>query len=160
RTLAPAVAQVLVSGRPGDGPAPGVEFVLGPLKESLGRLRGEYTVLMDRGVTARPADLDLLCAPIASGDADVVVPLSAAVPEERPLNVLARSVTGVKVKRPVAPIRAVRTEVLRTLQLSSGPGLAAELVVKLAAQAFRFAEVPLEHTSDGRSSADWLELWR
>jgi SAM-dependent methyltransferase len=137
-----------------------VEVVPGPLRESVDRLRGECTVLLDAGVTASSADLHLLCAPIASGEADVVVPSSAGEPHTRPLNALARSVAGIDVRQPLAPIRAVRTEAIRSLNLSGGPGLAAELVIKLAAQAFRFKEVPLTPKGQRRRSGDWVALGR
>jgi SAM-dependent methyltransferase len=154
------VAQVVLSGPSGDARPPGVEVVPGPLGDSVGRLRGEYTVLLDAGVTASAADLDLLCEPIASGEADVVVPSNTPEPRVRPLNALARTVAGIDVKYPLAPIRAVRTEAIRSLHLSSGPGLAAELVIKLAAQAFRFAEVPLTLRGESRRSGEWMALGR
>jgi SAM-dependent methyltransferase len=154
------VGQVVVSGPSGVREVPGVEVVPGPLKESVSRLRGECTVVVEPGVRATAADLDILCGPIASGQADVVVPSNRPEPRARPLNALARTVAGVDVRHPLAPIRAVRTEAIRPLHLSNGPGLAAELVIKLAAQAFRFAEVPLTPDAERRRSADWLALGR
>ena len=159
-SLVPSVAQVVVSGPSGDVSPPGVEVVPGPLGASVDRLRGECTVLLDAGVSASAADLHLLCAPIAAGEADVVVPSSIPEPRARPLNALARSVAGIDVRHPLAPIRAVRTEAIRSLNLSSGPGLAAELVVKLAAQAFRFKEVPVTPTGERRRPGEWLALGR
>jgi SAM-dependent methyltransferase len=159
-SLVPSGAQVVLSGPSGDAPPPGVEVVPGPLGESVGRLRGECTVLLDAGVRASAADLHLLCAPIAAGEADVVVPSNIPEPRARPLNALARSVAGIDVRHPLAPIRAVRTEAIRSLHLSNGPGLAAELVIKLAAQAFRFKEVPLAPKGERRRSGEWVALGR
>jgi len=158
--LVPSVAQVILSGPSGDGAPAGVEVVPGPLGESVGRIRGECTVLLDAGARASAADLHLLCAPIASGEADVVVPSNTPEPRARPLNALARSVTGIDLRHPLAPIRAVRTEAIRSLNLTSGPGLAAELVIKLAAQAFRFKEVELTQNGERRRSGEWVVLGR
>ena len=160
RTLAPSVSQVVVAGPEVEGDAPGVEIVQGTLAQGIERLRGACTVLIDPGVRATAADVDALCAPIEAGDADVVVPSPAGGPETRALNALARRITGLEVRNPLAPIRAVRTEAIRSLQLHGGPGLAAELVIKLAAQAFRFREVPLPPMRVERRSADWLALGR
>jgi SAM-dependent methyltransferase len=158
--LASAVDQIVVAGLSMNGEAPGVEVVSGTVSEGIDRLRGECTIVMDPGVRATPADVQILCAPIRAGEADVVVPFASEPPEDRALNALARSVAGVNVQNPLAPIRAVRTEAIRSLQLSTGPGLAAELVIKLAAQAFRFTEVPLAPRAWGRRSADLFALAR
>jgi SAM-dependent methyltransferase len=140
--------------------APGIENVDGSLTEAIGQLRGECTVLMDPGAHVRPEDVARLSAPIEADEADVVFPATSEIPEERALNALARSVAGVQVRNPLAPVRAVRTEAIRSLRLSSGPGFAAELVVKLAAQAFRFGEVPIAAQSSTRAAADWFALCR
>jgi SAM-dependent methyltransferase len=156
--LAPVVGQVVVTGSPVG--APGIENVDGSLTEAISRLRGECTVLMDPGANLRPEDVARLSAPIEADQADVVFPATSDIPEERALNALARSVAGVRVRNPLAPVRAVRTEAIRSLALSSGPGFPAELVVKLAAQAFRFGEVPIAAQGSARAAADWFALCR
>jgi SAM-dependent methyltransferase len=158
RGLVPAVGQVVVAGVGGD--APGVESVGGPLAEGIRRLRGDCTVVIDPGAEVSPEDLARLSGPIEADQADVVFPATSDVPERRALNALARSVAGVQVRNPLATVRAVRTEAIRSLQLSSGPAFAVELVVKLAAQAFRFGEVPLATRTSERAAADWFALFR
>jgi SAM-dependent methyltransferase len=149
----------MVAGPTLNGELPGIEIVPGPLGASIGRLRGECTVVVDPGVLATPAHLELLCARIQAGDADVVVPSAEADSVERALNALTRTVARVVVRNPLAPIRAVRTDAIRSLQLSGGPGLAAEMVIKLAAQAFRFGEVPIQ-LEGARRWSDLLALGR
>jgi SAM-dependent methyltransferase len=158
RSLVPAVDQVVVTGSLGD--APGVESVDGPLTDGIRQLRGDCTVVIDPGAEVAPDDLARLSGPIEADKADVVFPATSDVPERRALNALARSVAGIQVRNPLAPVRAVRTEAIRSLQLSSGPAFAVELVVKLAAQAFRFDEVPLATRTPERAAADWFALLR
>jgi SAM-dependent methyltransferase len=158
RALAPLAAQVVVAGPAVEQESAGVEVVRGPLSEGIRRIREECAVLLDPGALPSSADLDALTEPIISGVADVVVPSAGKAPERRALNALARSLTGVEVQNPLAPIRAVRTEAISTLKLSGGPGFAAELTIKLAAQAFRFREVPLATPGDNRPAAEWLAL--
>jgi len=160
RELAPVVAQVIVAGTCVDGAVDGIEVVEGDVSTGVGRLRTEYTVVLEPSASATRADIEALCAPIEAGQVDVVVPLGSPGPEDRALNALARGVSGVQVRNPLAPIRAVRTEAIRSLQLSNGPGLAAELVIKLAAQAFRFGEVSVEQVTWVRQASDWIALAR
>ena len=112
RALAPSVSQVVVSGSDVAGDATGVEIVQGTLAQGIERLRGECTVLIDPGIRATAADVDALCAPIEAGDADVVVPAPADNPANRALNALALRGTGLEVRNPLAPLRAVRTEAI------------------------------------------------
>jgi SAM-dependent methyltransferase len=158
RSLVPAVDQVVVTGSRG-GP-PGVESVDGTLAEGIRQLRGDCTVVIDPGVEVSVEDLARLSRPIEADQADVVFPATSDVPERRALNAFARSVAGVQVRNPLAPVRAVRTEAIRSLQLTSGPAFAVELVVKLAGQAFRFGEVPLATGASERAAADWFALFR
>src|SRR4029078_2876722 len=61
---------------------------------------------------------------------------------------------------PLGPVQAIRTEALRSLKLvSRGPGVSAEILVKLAAQSFRFGEVKLPETSARRSVAEARDLF-
>ena len=147
----------------GDGGADAegvVEVVPGPVSHAVSRLKAECTVLIEPGATLGAADLEALCAPIRAGEADFVVPSSRTGREERALNAITRGIAGVKVQNPLAPVRAVRTEAIRSLALSGGPGLAAELVIKLAAQAFRFAEVLVGPLRSQRGPGDWVVLTR
>jgi len=159
QAIAHEVAQVVLAGEALTD-ADGVEVVPGPVSDAISRLTGECTVLIEPGATIGAAELGALCAPIRAGEADFVVPASQTGREERALNALTRGVAGVKVQNPLAPVRAVRTEAIRSLTLSGGPGLAAELVIKLAAQAFRFGEVVVGSLRSQRQPADWVVLAR
>jgi SAM-dependent methyltransferase len=159
QAIAHDVAQVVLAGD-GGAVADGVEVVPGPVSDAIARLTADCTVLMEPGTTIGAAELDALCAPIRAGEADFVVPASRTGREERALNALTRGIAGVTVQNPLAPVRAVRTEAIRSLTLSGGPGLAAELVIKLAAQAFRFGEVLVGPLSSERRPGDWMVLAR
>jgi SAM-dependent methyltransferase len=159
QAIAHEVVQVVLAGD-GEAEAEGVEIVPGPVSDAISRLTSECTVLIEPGATIGAAELDALCAPIRAGQADFVVPSSQMGREDRALNALTRGIAGVKVQNPLAPVRAVRTEAIRSLTLSGGPGLAAELVIKLAAQAFRFGEVLVGPLRSQRGPGDWVVLAR
>jgi SAM-dependent methyltransferase len=159
QAIAHEVAQVVLTGD-GEADAEGVEVVPGPVSDAISRLTAECTVLLEPGATIGAAELDALCAPIRAGQADFVVPSSQTGRDERALNALTRGIAGVKVQNPLAPVRAVRTEAIRSLTLSGGPGFAAELVIKLAAQAFRFREVLVAPLRSQRRPGDRLVLAR
>ena len=159
RAASHAVRQVVLAGQP-ESDAPGVEVVPGTVSEGVARLDAECTVLLDPGATITAAEVDALCAPIRAGQADFVVPSKSSGRDERALNALARRIAGVNVHNPLAQVRAVRTDAIRSLTLSNGPGLAAELVIKLAAQAFRFGEVEIEPHASPRAPGDRMVLTR
>jgi SAM-dependent methyltransferase len=159
QAIAHEVAQVVLAGD-GEADADGVEVVRGSVSDAISRLKAECTVLIEPGTTVGAAELDALCAPIRAGEADFVVPSSRRGRDERALNALTRGIAGVKVQNPLAPVRAVRTGAIRSLTLSGGPGLAAELVIKLAAQAFRFGEVLIGPLPSQRRPSDRVVLAR
>lgn len=142
------------------GNDPGVEVVAGSVNDAIERLRGECTVVLEPGSQLDEGDLELLCEPIRADEADVVVPIAPGSAKDRALNALARSIAGVKVRSPLASVRAVRTEAIRALRFSGGPGLAAELAVKLGAQSFRFREVTLGARPRPRSLVEEMVLAR
>lgn len=95
---------------------------------------------------------DALVAPIREDRADIVLGKRSARAAGNGVNQLtqaalsrfARMVTDVEVSSPLSSVRAFRTDVLRGVTLAStDDGVDAELLVKLAAQRFRFAEVEL-----------------
>jgi SAM-dependent methyltransferase len=56
-----------------------------------------------------------------------------------------------ELKHPLAPMRALRTTALNSVKLvSDGAGIGAEILMKLAAQSFRFTEVPVDPPLRGR----------
>ena len=88
--------------------------------------------------------------------ADVVV--GTGENEHPLLNRLARELSDLPVRRPLGPVQAIRTEALKSLKLvSRGPGVSAEILVKLAAQSFRFHEVTLRSEAP-RSLSEAREL--
>jgi len=156
RRLASSVAQVVLVGPdPVDVDGASVELVVGTngsgLRSGLDRLREPITVVLEPYAQPTIPELRAICQPIVADEADVV--LGGTVHSAgAALNALARTVAGVRVRSPLAPVRAVRTEVLRSLNLvSQGSAVTAELLVKLAAQCFRFGEVGLQGHSPSRS---------
>jgi SAM-dependent methyltransferase len=89
--------------------------------------------------------------------ADVVVGTGA---NEHPLlNRLARELSDVPLARPLGTVQAIRTGALKSLKLvSTGPGVSVEILVKLAAQSFRFGEVTLPEGSPRRSLGEARDL--
>jgi 2-polyprenyl-3-methyl-5-hydroxy-6-metoxy-1,4-benzoquinol methylase len=158
RRLARGVSQVVLAGEaPPEMDTSGVEMAVGlngtALQSGVERLREPITVVLEPGANPSVEELRVLCGPIRSDEADVVV---AAIAErsEDALSALARRVAGLKVRDPLSPIRAVRTDALRPLHLvSQGTAVTAELVVKLAAQCFRFSEVVIRAEFPRRSLA-------
>ena len=151
-------AEVVLAG---DGPVevtdgPGLHVVAAPggkgaaIRAALGRVTGEVTVLHDADTAWSPDVYDALVKPIHADTADAVFgrrSLQGLAPEllaDRALGQVTRFVTDVALADPLSSLRAFRTEALRSVTLTSDDdAVDAELVVKLAAQLFRLAEVPL-----------------
>jgi len=142
----PGVRRIPVRGGRGEAVQQGVRL-----------LATNCTVLLDATAAGVAAQLPELCAPVLGDEADVVVGTAA---NEHPfLNLLARELSDVPVSRPLGPVQAIRTDALRSLRLvSTGPGVSAEILVKLAAQSFRFGEVTLSATGAQRSLAEARDL--
>jgi SAM-dependent methyltransferase len=140
------VRQILVRGGRGDA-----------VQEGVRNLQSDCTVLLEPRASAAVSQLSMLCAPVLKGRADVVV---GTGPDEHPiLNRLAREISDLPVRRPLGPVQAIRTEALRSLRfVSTGPGVSAEILVKLAAQSFRFHEVTLPEATSQRSISEALDL--
>lgn len=134
----------------------GAQVVVGG-RAAFDQLRGDVTVIQQG--PWRAEDLDEVVAPIRADRADVVVAARADLsPAERALAALARKVAQVEVSDPLSTRRAFKTQVLRDTALKQD--LDAELLVKVAAQLYRFAEVPARGATASRPAGEVLALSR
>ncbi len=131
----------VLSGMAGKGAA---------IRAALGKVTGAVTVLQEPDDAYTPGGYEPLCRPIQEDTADAVFgrrTASGLRPEllaDRALGGFTRLVTDVALEDPLTGVRAFRTEALRAVKLTSeDDAVDAELVVKLAAQLYRLAEVPL-----------------
>jgi len=161
--LAAGAAGVVVSGQGDIRASSAVRkvFVDGGRGEAVERgvmeLQSDCTVLLEPGASALLPELPVLCAPVLEDRADVVV--GAGWDEHPILNRLARELSDLPVRHPLGLVHAIRTEALKSLKLvSRGPGVSAEILVKLAAQSFRFHEVRLTNRSGRRSISEAKDL--
>ena len=160
------VAAVIARGLIGRGAqvifhGPGAPFVEGTrvegsFGEALAAMEGEVTVIQAADEAWSEDGLQALVQPILDDTADVVVAARdhRSAPE-RALAALARKVAQVSVEDPLSTRRAFRTRLLTEVRLGATAD-DAELLVKLAAQLYRFAEVPAHGSPASRSaSAVW-----
>ncbi|MBN1209554.1 MAG: methyltransferase domain-containing protein [Myxococcaceae bacterium] len=120
------------------------------IRAALEKVTGAVTVLQDPDEAYTPDAYAALCRPIQEDRADAVFGrrtgpgLRPELLADRALGGLTRFVTDVALEDPLTGVRAFRTEALRAVTLTSeDDAVDAELVVKLAAQLYRLAEVPL-----------------
>jgi len=107
---------------------------------------------MDADASLDPLDLDLLCAPVLDGNADLVLGARAAEPGAWPwharlanrwLAAQIRSRTGVAITD-LGPMRAVNREMLMGLAMADrGFAWPLEMVLKATAAGFRIQERPV-----------------
>ncbi|SEM59179.1 Glycosyl transferase family 2 [Stigmatella aurantiaca] len=135
----------VLSGQVGKGAA---------IRAALSKVTGAVTVLQDPDEAYSLAAYEALCRPIHEDTADGVfgrrtVPgLKPELLAGRALGGFARFVTDTALADPLTGARAFRTEALRSVTLTcDDDAVDAELVVKLAAQLYRLAEVPLPLTA-------------
>jgi SAM-dependent methyltransferase len=156
--LAPRGAEVILAG---DGPletpsAPNVHVLTGlagkgaAIRAALDRVTGEITVLQDADAAYSLDACEALCRPIREDTADAVFGsrrvrgMDAELLADRALGRVTRFVTDVALEDPLCGQRAFRTEALKSVSLTSeDDAVDAEIVVKLAAQLYRLAEVPV-----------------
>jgi len=121
------------------------------LKAAFARAEGDVTLVQDADRSYTLDTLTGLLAPIHQDRADVVIGRrEKRGASDAALGRLAAWVSDAPVSDPFCGQRAFRTAVLRDVKLSSsGPEVDSELLVKLAAQLYRFAEVPVPGGSDG-----------
>lgn len=135
--------------------SPGVQVLSGvagkgaAIRAALEKVTGAVTVLQDPDEAYTPESYEALCRPIQEDRADAVfgrrtAPGLRQLLADRALGGFTRFVTDVSLEDPLTGVRAFRTEALRSVTLTSeDDAVDAELVVKLAAQLYRLAEVPL-----------------
>ncbi|QRK12684.1 methyltransferase domain-containing protein [Archangium violaceum] len=156
--LAPRGAEVILAG---DGPLtvppmanvhvlPGLPGRGAAIRAALGRVTGEITVLQDADTAYALEACEALCRPIREDTADAVFGnrrFQGLAPEllaDKALGRVTRFVTDVSLEDPLCGQRAFRTAALKSVSLTSDDdAVDAEIVVKLAAQLFRLAEVPV-----------------
>jgi SAM-dependent methyltransferase len=120
------------------------------LRAALERVTRDITVLQDADPAYPVEDYEALCRPLRENEADGVFgrrstqELESELWADRTLGRLARLVTEVPLEDPLSGQRAFRTEVLKSVTLTSeDEAVDAELLVKLAAQLYRLVEVPV-----------------
>jgi SAM-dependent methyltransferase len=111
------------------------------LKSALALVTGDVTVVQEPDPAWQPEQVQQLVRPILDDAADVVVATRVGLSgPERALAALARKVAQVGVGDPLSTRRAFRTQLLRDTDFKDD--IDAGLLVKLAAQLYRFDEVP------------------
>ncbi|MCP3103087.1 bifunctional glycosyltransferase/class I SAM-dependent methyltransferase [Myxococcus sp. K15C18031901] len=151
-------AEVVLAGEgePTVAPRPGLHVLNvqggkgAAIRAALPRVTGPVTILQDPDAAYSPDAYESLVGPIHADTADAVfgrrtgAGLAPELLVERALGHVTRFVTDVAVSDPLSGVRAFRTDALRSVSLTSDDdAVDAELVVKLAAQLFRFTEVAL-----------------
>jgi len=170
----PSVKELFVVGRLAEGDrtalaARGVRTlsVVGgrgsALKAVLPEVTGEFVILQDPDPAYRASDYPTLLAPLISRHADAVFGVRFGKLEpgaaravgsfygklgDAALSVLTAALTDLSLADTETGLKAIRTEILRGMPLSStNGGVDAEIAVKLAAQLFRIHEVPITFAS-------------
>ena len=129
------------------------------LKSALALVTGEVTVVQEPDPAWQPEQLRQLAQPIFEDAADVVVSTRVALSApERALAALARKVAQVEVGDPLSTRRAFRTQLLRDTDFRDD--IDAGLLVKIAAQLYRFDEVPGHGAVGSRTPAEVWSLSR
>lgn len=147
-------AQVLLTGAgdPPIGSLPGVQVLRGQIgkgraiRAALPKATGALTVLQDPDLSHSPQSYPTLLEPLSRNEADAVFARRPDVSLlDRALSKITHLATEALLADPLSGQRAFRTEALQSLNLvSTGEDIDAELVVKLAAQLYRFAEVQVD----------------
>lgn len=128
------------------------------IRAGLDHARGAVTVLQDPDVAYPLQAYPELTRPIETDRADIVFaareqPNALNALPDAALGRLSRMVTDVNVKDPLTGMKAIRSEALKAVHLTQdGEGIDAEIVVKMAAQLFRFTEVPVQLVQSPRPS--------
>jgi len=157
--------------RPGQAAEPtpsGLEVIHVPegrgaaLRAALERVTAPITVLHDADLAWSPDAIEELVGPISRDEADVVVARRARLGlSERALASLARWVSSTPVQDPLSGLRAFRTSVLREISLQHlGDDADAELLMKTAAQLYRFKEVAADARPASRAAGTVLSTGR
>jgi SAM-dependent methyltransferase len=144
--------QVVLSGDvpPSELPT-GVEWVRSTggkgnaMRAALGSVTADVVLLQDADAAYNVEAWQDLALPVIKGEADAVWGRRTGIPlPEVALGRFANWVTSTGLEDPLTGQKAVRTQLVHEAQLSSdGDDVDAELLVKLAAQLYRFREVPV-----------------
>jgi glycosyltransferase involved in cell wall biosynthesis len=141
-------ARVVAEPRPGFGAA---------CFAGLQAARAEVVCFMDCDASLDPRDLPLVAEPVIAGDADLVLGARGAGPSHarlanRLLALELRRRTGARLTD-IGPMRAARTDALRTLELVDRRfGWPLEMVLRAAGAGWVVSEVPVgHHPRRGRS---------
>ncbi|MDR0965084.1 MAG: methyltransferase domain-containing protein [Myxococcales bacterium] len=126
------------------------------LKAGLAECRDAWVILQDPAPGYSASDYPALLQPLVNREADAVYGvrfhrtsgdrLLATSPafSDAALSLLTSAITDLRLSDLTTGMRAFRTDLLRAMPISaSGEGLDVELAIKLAAQLFRFHEVPI-----------------
>lgn len=144
------------------------------VRTGLGVARGEITLIQDADLEYEPADYTLLVERICQGDSEAVygsryLRLTPGLPWSKfrvavhALNLLVRLLYGQHLTDEATCYKAVRTQLLRALELrAEGFDLCAEITAKLCRAGVRIAEVPVSYQP--RSAAEgkkigWKDVW-
>ena len=138
------------------------------LRAGFVKAKGEIIVTIDSDGSHRPEELPLLLTLVLQDQADLVIgsrflreaPASAKklnVVGVRLFNGLIKIFTGTGVSDSQSGYRAMKSEIVRNLRLTSGGyEIESEMLVKIAKKGFRVKEVPIsfEQRTYGRSRLD------
>ncbi len=118
------------------------------IRGALERVSGTVTVVQDPDVAYPVSTYEELLRPLQLDTADAVFAQrsgTGGLTADRALGRVTGFVTDLALRDPLSGQRAFRTEALRALTLASDDeAIDAEIVVKLAAQLYRLAEVPVQ----------------
>jgi glycosyltransferase involved in cell wall biosynthesis len=125
------------------------------LRAGFAKARGEIVATIDSDGSHRPEELPQLLAPILRDQADLVIGSRFSAEKRGPgkrlnaagvriFNVLVRILTGAEVSDSQSGFRAIKTAVLKNLDLESEEyEIESEMLVKTVRQRFRVREVPI-----------------
>jgi SAM-dependent methyltransferase len=129
------------------------------IRDAVPTLQTQCTVISEPWVNGIARSFPVFAEPIGADRADVVLPRGTSFNGRALAERFAREISDLPLEHPLAPVRAVRTSALQSLRLvSDGPGIAAEILVKLAAQSFRFSEVEIERQDVRSTPASLAEV--
>ena len=138
------------------------------LRAGFKKAKGEIIVTIDSDGSNRPEELPLLLKPILQDNADLVIGsrFSGKTPTSgkrfnaagvQIFNLIIRILTGAAVSDSQSGYRAMKSKVLKSLNLKSGTyEIESEMLVKIARRRFRVREVPVsfEQRTYGKSTLD------
>ena len=156
--------EVVLSGEPAIDVPAGVRTIRAiggrgaAVRRAIPELHTDCTILVEPWVSGFQTHLGPVSEPIRADRADAVLLAQPPRSTDAVAHRLARGMS--ELAHPLAPVRAFRTSALKSLKLiSEGAGIGAEILMKLAAQSFRFSEVPAEQPLEGTLPLADLREW-